>query len=347
MHKHTPQDILKATVTTLNPEVLLDEFLRIKHTRIEGLIIEREFTNLFISELIKKGWVFIDTLIVRRWRKDFGTEFLMLKNDIIEDKFFNLLKVYLKRTGLVIREVEIDDHGELFVYQDKDGKILPKPIKIPFHYSENTSNSAIDPARINAIFWGYLWQQKEQLLEWAKHILIKDYYFSFGAKAIWDLDFFLISPHNELFYIELKHKYPMPNYTFGLNAGEKMQSDLLKRAGIKTFHVILTKPIWDKDVSSMYLFYDRQARENAMWVGADLSDESIFSANVKSAGNHTSIYGASRVKFHSLPIDKFYLIGKNSEEVGKLSDSFYDLINYRQRNLLALTVELLEKARLR
>ena len=110
-----------------------------------------------------------------------------------------------------------------------------------------------------------------------------------------------------------------------MNVGEVDNAELLGNAGFNTWHIILMKPYWDKNISSMYLFSDRQAREKALWMVGDMNSDDFFEKPVRFAPQETSIYQTQKVRYRNINISGLFLIGENSRPSNELSEN---LINF-------------------
>jgi len=122
-----------------------------------------------------------------------------------------------------------------------------------------------------------------------------------------------VSPAGAVLNLEVKHKYPMKSLAFGMNVGEGKIAQMLAGTGFLTWHVVLVKPRWNPKQSSMYLFFDREARERALWIAADMSAAGFFSGQAETAAGKTSLYGGGGVQFEQLDLKEFRLLGSNAQ----------------------------------
>jgi hypothetical protein len=311
-----------------NPDNALKFFNTIKHTRLEGLIFEHEFDQIFPGTFEKAGWKMADALVLRRVTKKGNEEFLLYAHTDTgpERQLFKALK----RTGIPVRQLRIID-GELHLRHDENGEPLGTPEIIPLvsnSNSEVTNKESIDERRIWAGYWGFANHLGKKFEIYARDMVIKDMYVGPQSKYLWDLDRFFISKEDEVLFIETKHKYPTGALQFGMNLGEVAQAKMLLQAGFRSWHVILVKPRWEKSLSSMYLFYDREARENALWIAGNMSSETFFSAGQsRMASADTSLYARERIKFLPLSLSEFNILGKNSQPSKEIAANFLRLVN--------------------
>ncbi len=313
-----------------DPEVCFHYLDRVKHTRLEGLIIEYEFDQVFTTGLKNAGWAPVDCLVLRRFTRDNHEDFLVLPRN--EGNAPELFINQLEETGIPVRMMNVDKgQGVVNIMNDRDGNLLFEPITIqPESWTDPAPSQAIsirDRERIRSIYWGIGKHLEDRFVTFLSELIIKDYFIQPHSKYLWDLDKFFISPDGGVVFIEIKHKYPTKNLTFGMNRGEVKTGEILLNAGFYTWHVILIKPHWDKMISSMYLFFDREARENALWVAGNMGDPEFFNPdNVISADSSTSLYGSERIGYSEIPLSSFQIIGNNSKDVKILSDNLITLL---------------------
>lgn len=315
-------------------ESYLAFFSEIKPTRFEGLVIEYEFGQIFDEGLIKNGWTVVDAQILRRLRSsDRKEEYLIRLRKSNDRKKFLPVVSALRRTGIPVRQMDLGPNG-IFLLHDEKGIVAKSPIPLaspelwhnplPIGVTEDDTK---DEKRSLSMFWGFGSHIGDEFKKFAIDLVIKDHIVGPQSKFLWDMDRFLIAPDGQVHYIEIKHKYPSARArAFGLNNGEIQHMGKLAKAGIRIWHLVLVKPRWDQAQSSMYLFFDRKAREKALWVGCDLtSDQMRSDLREGLAPKNTSIYGQRVVKYKNIPVESFSLIGSNSESSERLS---VNLINF-------------------
>lgn len=200
--------------------------------------------------------------------------------------------------------------------------------------------SVRDPNRQKAAFWGFLNSTYPGRHLWDRIVLAR-IFINYGIqpffRRVWNLDRICLFHDKErnseaLWMLEVKHKYPMKGVPlqFGINNGEIGIMELTAKAGIRTMHGIIVKPVWDKSIGAMYLHSDMAKRERAAVIGAvlDLSDlEKISLRKSHTASSHTSLSGSEGVKFKSLRADEFKLLGTYAEGTEKLSQQLSSLLS--------------------
>jgi hypothetical protein len=313
-------------ISSLDLDGALRLFLSVKHTRLEGLVIEYEFEQTFIRSLAQEGWKFLDALILQRMgRRTYEQEFLILDRGAAASSEVRRL---LAPTKIPVREIALEK-DDVLLLDDANGRRMPQPQKIGRNGAlPETAPDAIDDRRVKAMFWGFASHLGERFVRLGQELLLKDLYVGPGH-YLWDVDRLCISPSGQPFLIETKHKYPMVRGTalsFGLNTGEFRQFRTFANAGLQIAHVVLVKPRWDKGVSSMYLFFDRAARERALWLAADLTQFARSDASKSSADASTSLYGRQSVDFVNLPLNLFSIVGANALSIRQLSASLRDFL---------------------
>jgi hypothetical protein len=299
---------ISETLANLNLDLALQQFLQVKHTRLEGLVIEYEIDQTFVPYLTAKGWGFFDCLITYRQGRSREGEFVVLDRGSAQ---VDQVRSLLSGIGVPVRELRVDQ-SRVMLLDDSAGRRLATPIELHPGAGQRTASSSINDRRIKAMFWGFGAHLGERFVQSARELLIKDYYLSDGY-YLWDIDGLCVAPSGERFVLEAKHKYPFVRngqLFFGMNVGEVRQIEMLRTGGWRPVHLILVKPRWDKSVSSMYLFFDRAARERALWIAAHLASPE---GEIRIADASTSIYAAGGVPFHELRVKDFKLLGTNGD----------------------------------
>ena len=243
---------------------------RVKHTRVEGHVVQNEFERMLLPSLHRAGWRSIDALVLRRLSKSTRRmEFDVLSRESRE--LTDRLHDALGRTGVPVRGMSMVD-DRLFMHHDEHGAELPSPVPVEpcvDGHALRTTSSAIEASRTREISRRFD-QAGLDLERIEQELRIKDVWLSHGH-WMWDIDRILLAPDGRMHLLEIKHKYPMPwNMTFGMNAGEVDQSRLMSKAGFGVWHVILAKPVWEKRQSSRALFEDERIRHHALWMAADM-----------------------------------------------------------------------------
>jgi hypothetical protein len=323
---NSPASIL----SSLDLDGALRLFLSVKHTRLEGLIIEYEFEQTFVRSLRQQGWRFLDALVLLRVsRRTNAPEFIVLDRE----GHFEKVRRMLSPTRIPVREVVIDG-GRVLLLDDSNGERMPSPQEITASDRQSaTAPGTIDDRRVKAMFWGFGSHLGEQFVQSGRDLVLKDRYVGPGY-YLWDVDRLCISPDGKPFLIETKHKYPIVRnreLSFGLNVGEFRQFRMFAAAGITVVHVVLVKPRWDKLRSSMYLFFDRAARERAVWLAADLTEFTKENREARQGAASTSLFGSQNIDFVSLPLQLFSRIGINSSPIEGLAGELSAFLSTERR----------------
>ncbi len=338
-----------------NPEQLLlsqtpSDFLKFfearKETRLEGLVVEFETEQTLLKEFIKNKWRVIDAMVLRgRIQSKVGSPFLIFpRNKSAETRDdITALVAELEKTGQPIFTVTVRQNKVYLIISEGKGINLPSNPK----NNESPGNNT----RILSMFWGFAVHTPEHFCRFARDMVMKDCFIqpSFNA-GLWDLDRFLISPGRErIVYIETKHKYPINKsyLPFGMNLGEIETLDMLKKTDLYCWHTVLSKPQWKKDISSTYLFYNREAREKALWLAADMkSDDFIRNKQSYTASKSTSINHKSDLDFKELNSSTFFVIGENSLTSEALSKNFYNVVCQYNHECSKVTPKILKDHRI-
>lgn len=193
-----------------------------------------------------------------------------------------------------------------------------------------------DEQRQNTAIWGFLGASLSTEEFWQQLViprLLANFLLQPFFVGTWNLDRICLY-ENDLWMLELKHKFPMhPGSNFGLNDGELQMMKLMLRAGLRAAHMIIVKPIRDKSVKPMYLFNDRQLRERAAVIGVEVTKqraEEIQQAPLRRSGAHTTISGSGTVAYRNLAVSMFCRLGTYGDQGQKISPEILKLLSGRE-----------------
>lgn len=125
--------------------------------------------------------------------------------------------------------------------------------------------------------------------------------------GLWDIDYFFLED-NHLKVLEIKQKFPMIANRFGLNKELANLFRWLISFNFQIFHVILTKPIWEKKLPSLDFINDKRYHEKSLWVGTNLGNNELAVNEVYTAPPDTSVDGNHNQEYIILNIDKVSII---------------------------------------
>jgi hypothetical protein len=343
------QEKISLVISDINPELIISILEKNKPAQFEGFIVEREAIKSLLKTALQNGWKIIDALVVCQiWK---GKNIWFFRDRDGSASASELLHKLKNQTENITRRLSLNE-DKLFCLDDANGSPLEKPQEITAALPEFTNKSLnLYDRSICAAFWGYAFhlQNKSDLFEYIKDLLIKDYYIPkiYGVTRLWDHDLFLKSPEGKLVYIEIKHKFPSRNFghRFSLNDGEKQRIECLQNAGIESFVVILATPLWEADISpTINLFTHRIQREKAIWIGAKVT-KNLFTGKAVVNPPKTGWRGNSSPPGEWLHTEQFKLIGRNVEDTEALSQKFLDLLNDNIELLPSITPAILENYR--
>lgn len=166
----------------------------------------------------------------------------------------------------------------------------------------------------------------------------------------WDVDR-VYMVNGKVMILEVKHKDPFPHSRprhFGINSGSLSLLDNLCAGGAGCYHLVLVKPVWDKEVSSMYLLGNLEAREKAVLVGCEITKDKINrikTGGTKQSGEDTSFTGNYKQDYLSIPVTDFRMIGSLSAPVSDNSTRIREALT--GITLPGLTSEELVRRRIR
>jgi hypothetical protein len=113
---------------------------------------------------------------------------------------------------------------------------------------------------------------------------------------------------------EVKQKYPTPQGRFGINEGLVNLFEMHEQHGIPVWHIILTKPVWDKDFSAVTLLNDSKYNRLSLWIGARIHTASLKNSEKKKSPHYTGLYKDSSRSFRQIKCTDFFHI-KNFHDV--------------------------------
>lgn len=187
------------------------------------------------------------------------------------------------------------------------------------------ADSVIDENRSQQAFWAGLSSHYSDDLfkQVVLHRLFKNCAIQPFFEGVWDIDSLVRWPDNSLMQLEVKHKYPhveehSEKLFFGINNGQlQVMLDLASR-GIKTLHMIMVKPIWDKNHGTGYLLNRIGSRKNVLLLAklldADTLDE-IRSRPSWQTGAEQSLTGRDKQKARYVGASEFQLLGTLDDPV--------------------------------
>ena len=200
----------------------------------------------------------------------------------------------------------------------------------PFHHP--VEENVRDRQRQKRSFWGFLeGHYGNELLE--RVVLpriFKDFgpqlWFDFG----WDVDRLLLKD-DHLWSLEIKHKYPFGKneLCFGINFGELNSIEWLENCDIPSLHLIVVKPVWNKNESPHYIFNDIQKRSKALVLGLLLDRNTISKIRSRSSGqsaSYTTFSGKGRLSYYSIPASWFGKMGVVSDPPEKIAGNIIKML---------------------
>jgi len=193
-----------------------------------------------------------------------------------------------------------------------------------------------DEQRQNTAIWGFLGASLSTEEFWQQLVtprLLVNFLLQPFFVGTWNIDRICLH-ENELWMLELKHKFPMhPGSDFGLNDGELRMMKLMLHAGIRAAHMIIVKPIRDKSVKPMYLFNNKRLRERAAVIGVEVTQQTaqfIQQQSLHRSGAHTTISGSGSIGYRNLPVSIFRKLGTYGDEGQKISPEILKLLSGKQ-----------------
>lgn len=282
-----------------------------KAARLEGLYVEK----LFVDQLVKpsfgvefsSGWWFVKAernyKIIKLCLN--GPELNEIDYELAElflgsDEVVRLSVAFFDETAGVFKYCAVSNADELREESFAEDKIKVLPVGKPAGVNEEDPEQ-LERTRIAV----------ERLAEagYVRDVARERYFASYilGEKYAWDLDCY-VKHKGKILAFEVKQKFPIPHSaSFGINKGLGRLFTFHQRLGIACYHIVLTKPVWNKDFSAIKLLEDEAFGRLARWIGAEVK-ATYFDGKAFTSPDHTSLYRNSTLTYYELPVKDFYFI---------------------------------------
>lgn len=187
------------------------------------------------------------------------------------------------------------------------------------------SESVIDENRSQQAFWAGISSHYSNDL--FKHVVLHRLFKNCAIQpffnGVWDIDSLARMPDGSLMQLEVKHKYPRierdnGSLSFGINNGQLQVMRDLARRGIKTLHMVMVKPIWNKNLGTGYLLNKIGDRKNVLLLAKLLDSETlgqIHSRQSSQTGAEQSFTGRDGQKARYVGASEFQLLGTLDDPV--------------------------------
>ncbi|MBV7548301.1 hypothetical protein KW849_18625 [Pseudomonas sp. PDM26] len=187
------------------------------------------------------------------------------------------------------------------------------------------SKSVIDENRSQQAFWAGIFSHYSDDL--FKHVVLHRLFKNCAIQpffdGVWDIDSLARLPDNSLMQLEVKHKFPhiernSGKLSFGINNGQLQVMQDLARRGIKTLHMIMVKPIWNKNLGTGYLLNRIGDRKNVLLLAKVLDAgtlRQIRSRQSWQTGAEQSFTGEDEQKARYVGASEFQLLGTLDDPV--------------------------------
>lgn len=354
-----------------------DSFLaREKHQLLEGLVIEYVAEQFITTPVLKEIITILDVVTIitrgipddRSNASDQYCSFIWNRDESNIDDYISILQNL--STGCINTTYICKENNlKFFATKPTDPKWLPlqtylrnkrnitdiKKIKFP-QINENSKNNA---RQLSTILGRLQPAYKSNIV---KDVILprifKNYIVQPFFRSGWDLDR-IFRYQGRLWEFELKHKFPIDNYSFfedindtenryclsfGINEGQANIMKLLAEQGLNTLHLILVKPRWSDKEDPGYLFVDEEARQKTLVIGAVLTLEKInkiVSGKLKTAPPKTSYNGSRKTNYYRIPRNFFHVIGSYADGKNSLMPNIIKLLDNKLSSTLT-TKDLLD-----
>ena len=321
-----------------NIEQLKEILVRSDKSRmLEGLVIEAVF-NEYLGKLVAQGIdvlpvSLVKTLTVKKKpQKKFVTSWWVWDHSETSQAAADLCHLMAPSSGEFLFDCYYDEMSRDFFIKKwgeqtnipiqsfmlgKRGHSAPR-FRIP-------SESVIDESRSQQAFWaGISSHYSDDLF---KHVVLHRLFKNCAIQpffdGVWDIDSLARLPDNSLMQLEVKHKYPhmeknSRKLSFGINNGQLRVMQDLARRGIKTLHMIMVKPIWDKNLGTGYLLNRIGDRKNVLLLAKLLDAGTLHGIQSRQSwhtGVEQSFTGKDEQKARYVGASEFQLLGTLDDPV--------------------------------
>ncbi len=193
------------------------------------------------------------------------------------------------------------------------------------------SESVIDENRSQQAFWAGISNHYSTDLfkRVVLHRLFKNCAIQPFFDGVWDIDSLAQLTDGSLIQLEVKHKFPRVEgpaeaLSFGINNGQIRVMLDLARQGIKTLHMIMVKPRWDKNLGTGYLLNRIGDRKNVLLLAKLLDENSlneILGRHSWSTGAEQSFTGKNEQKARYVYPSEFQLLGTLDDPVEQVAEN--------------------------
>lgn len=320
-------------------ESQLEYLSSLKAARVEGMIIEHEAASAFFSSALQNtGWRKFNSKVLFCGGRVEGTYqewFAIIYDESSSKQDCRLVKDALQKSEYPVRLLDI--RGDNPVYRHKvDGSTPSNPITLSFSETRPADETVLDEAKVRSVFWGYAIHNPDLVNRFISETILKDHFVSEGKRSddkpnvfVSDIDALLIGPENKIAVLEIKHKRRSNDEIIGLNKAPSKMARALVRKETQFIYLFLEKPN-RKLESTMYLYFDRDNREQAEWLACDVR-ESDLSGEIRNAPARTAIAGRDGVGYVSIPFARFTPLGTNYERSSTLLTSFLRLLKHEDK----------------
>lgn len=187
------------------------------------------------------------------------------------------------------------------------------------------TSAVIDEHRSQQAFWSGIFSHYSRDI--FKHVVLHRLFKNCAIQpffdGVWDIDSVARLPNGTLMQLEVKHKFPYVERDrgglfFGINNGQLQVMQDLARKGIKTLHMIMVKPIWDKQRGTGYLLNRIGERKRVLLLAKLLDTPTLRQIRERPSwqtGAEQSFTGTDRQKARYVNAAEFQLLGTLDDAV--------------------------------
>ena len=287
-----------------------------KHTRIEGLCSEA----VFMEDIIEGNFssVASDFWYTRVEKKYHVYKVITDPSVPLNDLDYQILDGF---DSSIKHQRDLKTSSVSIVYFDESSKTFRKFIHIygnrysniyglgsdmsPVCNAESAEQSQRDPVRLKKAC-DFL-KQRGLLKDAAIKRLFANCWLQ--DKGVWDIDAFTKTAGGKVVAFEVKQKFPIDHKSYGVNKGQADMLSYLIKNGIRVMHIILRKPVDDKEIHGVDLLTEPKYVERTQWEYARFRPEMLSDA-LSDAPPPTSISGKSHMAYYRIGVKHFKILKK-------------------------------------
>jgi hypothetical protein len=333
-----------------------------KSRMLEGMVIEDVFSGV-ISKLKDQKIDVVPVSVIKGFRacdnKPNSVSWWVLNNEQPCELVYSFMKKATDLSGdrnSYLLQCYYDKQKKDFLFTE--GDLKGKSVQQTLQDSRKQENIAfvlpdqtvIDENRSDKAFSTFFDSRFGRISSLFNEIILPRFFKNFALQpffnGIWDIDSIIRMPDGSFVQLEVKHKYPRKTLEFGINKGQIYTMQDLARKNIRTMHIVMVKPVWDKNFGTGYLMNRMDLREKVLIIGKLLDSKALWNLSKRddhSTGKEQSLSGKTDQKTKYLKASEFNLLGTLDDSVSTIAENIRLTIEGKYCN--PVTEDMLYKAK--